>query len=299
MLVTKKRQSGRYSQRMADAQSAAANLDQCFGCGYNITGLAASACCPECATPVARSFADAHLIRPRSRFRVQLLWGSGIIAVGVGAELLGPTINKLITREWTDDARDSLRITMMVVAQLVWYAGGTLFSSRDQSSFEPTREKVLRRIVQFAFLAAAICTILRGIYWARILATPLVPLSQFSNSIDRFELFGTLLRIGTVASLISIALFATTMFYTRQLAQRLPSTRIEKLAGFLGIAGPALLTAQLFRGIPEYIHMASFAAHVAYLILFCWIFCLLLLIRGARPKTAAPSPDVPTSPTTN
>lgn len=253
--------------------------DRCIACGYDISNLPLAATCPECGLTAAESFSKSHLIRPRTRYRDNLLCGATLYAIGIGLCYVGSFAANVVLRsqKWTFEQEQLVWMSFLTIGQLLWYCGGIVFTAPERGTLERNQDKLIRRIARAACVVCAVCSILRWIGWARITLTP--SQSTALAVVDHSDLFVSLGRISIVAFVASVALLATMMLYVQEIAPRLPSNGIQKIARLLFLAGPVILILQFFQVFMPHIAYASFGANVLELVLFAWISVLLLRLR--------------------
>lgn len=222
----------------------------CIVCGYNLRGIARSGACPECGSPVERSYQGDELRYSSPEYVAALHRGVFIVLAamiamilfmfaGIGLGIAGASAGFTIK---------GLEVALSACTSAVGFAtawGWWLLSTPDPASREGRKGEKARAIVRVATVinVAVTCVILAVTLVlpppAPLAPTPGVPVVTPAGSAAAMIIHS----IATITGFIvgAVAYFAQ-MYYIRWLAPRLPSARVFDRAKLLMWLGPLLCT---------------------------------------------------------
>lgn len=213
----------------------------CIGCGYDLTGLARDAACPECGTPVARSYAPDRLENRSGAYLAQLSSGLKFVIAGtlcsLGVILL--TIPAFIVAEavWSssDAAERVVRFVGEVLGLLCSAAvllGWWWITTPDPARVGTDLDVAPRRIVRTTVLIQIAGEVLGAATTGLSVSIP-----SLEASVGMESLLGAVSLVAAIAWAVQ---FFAAMLYIRWLARRIPDPGLEGRAKQLTWLGPVL-----------------------------------------------------------
>lgn len=212
-------------------------VPNCIGCGYDLAGLARDGRCPECGTPVERSYAPDMLENRSLEFLNSLHSGLRIVFFGmigiicltavsvaavITAQILSPGALAAIQLVAT-----ILTTALSLVILLGWWRITTPDPARVGGGLDVRPRQVLR-VTLIAGLAVSVCM---------LALQPFVRPEQLDVTTATGALYAVLQLLSLVAWGVQ---FFAAMLYFRWLARRIPDPKLESDAKRFMWLGPVL-----------------------------------------------------------
>lgn len=208
----------------------------CIGCGYDLAGLSRDRVCPECGTPVEKSY-QPDLLRNRSPgYLWQLKSGLAFVLNGLlcWVAILALSIVGAIGLQFlAPGIAQSLPIGVdfaFVLCSLLMLFGWWQITTPDPGRVTSGRDVRPRRIIRWSLAIQAVTAVADLLFKSLIGATPNLRTPDGQ----------AMLAITLIASGAWIVQFFAAMLYVRWLARRVPDSKLEADAKRFMWLGPVL-----------------------------------------------------------
>ncbi|MBX3387879.1 MAG: hypothetical protein KF691_00340 [Phycisphaeraceae bacterium] len=245
-------------------------IAHCIHCSYELTGLAYSANCPECGSPVQDSLRGDLLVFRQPEYVLKLRRGAFLVetsinlTVGSLALMLVYVLTLAVAgmhNTWFFGA-GIIVLTLVFLAGLVLFPiGWWLLSSPDPGRADIAGEQRARRLIRVT-VAITVFSSLVSAANEMIFRGQLFSGSASSVFSQLLELIRTVMQFTTLAAWL--VQFFSAMVYLRWLAKQIPNLRIYQRAGTLMWLGPLL-------SLPYCLLIPPLIALVLYGNLLSWV----------------------------